>query len=134
MGAYYFHSEPVFHAAILRCDEILTRFLPISLLEVLYPSQNRSPNRPSLNNNPSLDDALCTQAALFSVQYAMAELWMSRGVCPDVVMGVGVGELVAATVAGVMGFEDSIQLVAQKANLFTALPSTNGVMVACRVG
>lgn len=143
MGRCHFDSEPVFHSAILRCDELLLPFLPIPLLEVLYPtagqatplneSSTSGPFRSHLNNILSIDNVLYTQTALFAVQYAMSELWMSRGVCPDVVMGIGVGEFVAATVAGILMFEEAIQLIAQKACMLAALPRSNGVMVACRV-
>lgn len=128
MGRYYFDTESVFRSVVLKCDELLRPFLPCSLLSVLYPSDSGSESTAPV----ALDSALLAEVALFTVQYAMAELWQSRGVHPDVVLGVGAGEFVAATVAGVVGFEEALQLVAQKAKMVSALPENTGVMIACR--
>jgi acyl transferase domain-containing protein len=52
--------------------------------------------------------------ALFAVEYALSELWASWGIQPSAVVGMGVGEYVAACVAGVFSLADGLKLVAQK--------------------
>ena len=58
----------------------------------------------------SLQPSMAT--SLFAFEYALARLWMSWGIVPDAVLGEGVGEFVAACIAGVLRLEDVLPLVA----------------------
>src|SRR6202012_4499144 len=79
-----------------------------SLLDVLYPA----PDQTSL-----LDETAFTQPSLFSLEYALAQLWLSWGIRPAVVMGHSVGEYVAACVAGVFSLEEGLKLIAARGRL-----------------
>ncbi|MFC5289058.1 beta-ketoacyl synthase N-terminal-like domain-containing protein [Actinokineospora guangxiensis] len=48
--------------------------------------------------------------ALFTAQYALARLWLSWGVKPGIMVGRGVGEVVAATVSGLFTVADAARL------------------------
>ena len=53
----------------------------------------------------------------YVLQAAQARLWLSWGLEPDAVLGFGPGELVAAAVAGCVGFEDGLILAYERARL-----------------
>ncbi|KWE72114.1 non-ribosomal peptide synthetase [Burkholderia ubonensis] len=60
--------------------------------------------------------ALDTDAGRFAIHFAWAELWKAWGIRPSVVSGHGVGEYVAACVAGVVSLADALRLVAARSD------------------
>ena len=77
----------------------------------------------------ALRNTTFAQPALFAVEMALARLWQSWGIQPDVVFGHSVGQYAAACVAGVFGLDDGARLIAERGRLFGALPA-GGRMVA----
>lgn len=120
MARELYSTEPVFRAALDRCAAGLDARLPQPLLSVLFP--------PSGGESP-IDDTQFTQPALFAVEYALAQLWMSWGVQPAAVMGHSVGEYVAACIAGVFSLDDALTLIAERGRLMGQLPR-NGAMLS----
>lgn len=130
MGRQLYESQPIFRSSLDLCNEILRPYLKKHLLEVLYPEngERENPSPCPLPLSP-LDETAYTQPALFALEYALFQLWKSWGIEPTVVMGYGVGEYVAACVAGVFNLEDGLKLIAERGRLMQALPQ-DGEMVA----
>ncbi|MBZ4418506.1 non-ribosomal peptide synthetase/type I polyketide synthase [Myxococcus sp. RHSTA-1-4] len=114
-------SAPVFREALERCDTLLRPHLDVPLLSLLFPGPGEDEAR--------VHQTRYTQPALFAVGQALAELWRSWGVKPDAVLGHSVGEYAAAHVAGVLGLEDALRLLALRGRLIQALPQ-DGAMAA----
>ena len=68
------------------------------------------------------------QPALFVVEYALAQLWMSWGIRPCAMIGHSLGEYVAACLAGVYPIDEALRIVAERARLMQAQPA--GAMLA----
>ena len=115
MGRELYESQPTFRAAMDECDRLLAPILQKSLLSVIYP--------PTKQEDSLLDRTAYTQPALFSIEYALAQLWQSWGIQPDAVLGHSVGEYAAACVAGVFSLEDGLRLIAERGRLMQALPA-----------
>ncbi|MFG2232989.1 type I polyketide synthase [Streptomyces sp. NPDC048723] len=119
MGRELYERQPVFKAALDQCDELLTSRFGRPLLPVLFPT----PGEPS-----PIDETSHAQPALFAFEYALAKLWESWGVLPDVMLGHSLGEYVAACLAGVFSLEDALTLVCVRSRLMRELTEA-GTMV-----
>ncbi|MBD2494905.1 type I polyketide synthase [Nostoc sp. FACHB-280] len=110
MGKELYETESVFRAHIEKCCLILRPHLELDLRSVIYPNPSEQEIALEKLQQTSLPDS-----ALFVIEYALAQLWMSWGIAPQAMIGQGVGEYVAATLAGVFSLEDALKIVAKSA-------------------
>ena len=103
-----YQSEPVFRAVLDRCDAVLREVRGASLLDVMF-------GRPG--SAGELNDPAWTQPAVYALQCALTALWSSVGVRPDVVMGLGPGEMAASQAAGVFSLDDGLMSAARRGEL-----------------
>jgi malonyl CoA-acyl carrier protein transacylase len=123
MGKQLYETQPFFRQTLDQCEDILRPHLRKPILDVIYPESTKE------LNSSVIDQTAYTQPALFAIEFALAQLWQSWGIKPDVVMGHSVGEYVAATVAGVFSLEDGLKLIANRGRLMQQLPD-GGEMLA----
>ena len=146
MGQGLYEQFEVFRQEMDRCAQILQPLLNFDIRELLYPRQGiqesparsrgidlkrmlgRDANEPPDPVAQKLDQTIHGQPALFSMEYALARLWLHWGVQPDRMVGHSLGEYVAACLAGVFSLEDALKLVAARARLAQDL--THGSMLA----
>lgn len=118
MGLNLYQHEFVFSAAIDRCAEILKPWLNQDLRDIIYPAAGDGEAAAT-----ALRQTVYTQPALFAIEYALAQLWISWGVRPAAMIGHSIGEFVAACVAGVFSLEDGLKLVATRGRMMWDLPA-----------
>ncbi|WP_432117690.1 acyltransferase domain-containing protein [Streptomyces sp. bgisy032] len=82
---------------------------------------------------PVYDDVTVAQPLLYAVGHALGRLLLDRGVRPAALFGHSVGELVAATLAGVLGFADGMRLMRDRMALFADTPPGGMLAVAASV-
>ena len=112
-----YETEPVFREAVDGCGGDRAGGLERPLEAVLYPAAR---------GRSWLDETAYTQPALFAVEYGLSGMWQSWGIEPAAVMGHSLGEYVAACVAGVMGVEEGIRLVAARGRMMQGLRADGG--------
>jgi acyl transferase domain-containing protein len=118
MGSRLYESSGVFRAAVDRVHEALAGTLDVR--DLLFRQ-----------GEDVLTQTRYTQPALFTVGYALATLLESLGVRPWAMIGHSVGELVAATLAGVLSVEDAAKLVCERGRLVQSVAP--GSMLSVRL-
>jgi amino acid adenylation domain-containing protein/non-ribosomal peptide synthase protein (TIGR01720 family) len=126
MGLGLYRSEPAFREEVDRCAELLAPHLGFDLRGLLYPTDEEAAEAAL-----KLNQTCVTQPALFVVEYALASLWMKRGVRPEAMVGHSIGEYVAACLSGVFSLEDALALVAARGRLIQKMQP--GSMLAVRL-
>ena len=117
MGHQLYQRNAIFHAHIDEVDRLMAPHLGgISILQsVIQGSDDTLAAR-----------TLYSQTAIFAIEYALARVWASMGIVPDVVMGHSVGEVVAAVVAGCLSLADGVALICARAKAIDSLPPGQG--------
>ncbi|MEL6554840.1 MAG: beta-ketoacyl synthase N-terminal-like domain-containing protein [Cyanobacteria bacterium J06621_11] len=119
MARGLYETQAVFKQTLDRCAELLS-LADIDLLSLLY----------SDTQSQALSDTANTQPALFAVEYALAQLWLSWGIQPTAMLGHSIGEYVAACLSGVFDLKTALQLVVMRGQLMQQMPSGSMLSVS----
>ena len=120
MAEELYQREPLFRQHFDQCCDLLRNHLDVDLRDVLYSHKSAAEEQ--------LRRTSVTQPALFSIEYALAQMWMEWGIVPRAMIGHSIGEYVAACLAGVMSLKDALWLVARRGSMMQELPA--GAMLA----
>jgi acyl transferase domain-containing protein len=122
MGFDLYRKEPCFRTHVDACSELLKEQIGLDLRDLLYPLDDLEGAAAKLKQTEY------TQPALFTIEYALAQLWMEWGLTPNTMVGHSIGEYVAACISGVMSLPDALSLVAMRGRLMASMPG--GSMLA----
>lgn len=117
MGRELYAANAVFRAALDECDALFAALTGESLLGMLFSAE------------ADINNTRYTQPTLFAIEYALAKVWESLGVLPDLLLGHSVGEFAAACVAGVFSLADGMKLIEARGRLMGGLPQ-DGTMIS----
>ncbi len=126
MGRSLYESKRVYRETFDHCAAIVQPLLGVDLRDAIFSDAKDEAG------HALLEQTSITQPALFATEFALAALWQAWGVAPRTMVGHSVGEYVAATVAGVMSFEDALRLVTLRGQRMGALPG--GTMLSVSLG
>jgi phthiocerol/phenolphthiocerol synthesis type-I polyketide synthase E len=123
MIAALYDDEPELRLAVDRCAELLAPGLGFDVRGLLLAGAGEAGEAES-----RIAETLAGQAALFTAEYALAQLWMHWGVLPAAMIGHSLGEYTAACLSGVLSLADALGLVLARGRLMERLPP--GAMLA----
>jgi len=118
MGLELYQIEHRFREQVDVCADILKPHLELDIREILFPSAEKTNEAIQ-----QLGQTAITQPALFVLEYALAQLWISYGIRPQAMIGHSIGEYVAACLAGVFSLEDALALVATRGRMMQQVPT-----------
>nr|WP_281288819.1 type I polyketide synthase [Phaeobacter marinintestinus] len=125
MARDLYETEPVFADWMDRGLDHLQPKLDFDIRDVWLPEPDGIEAANARLTKPSVQLPL-----IMIVEYALAQLWISWGVRPTALVGHSMGENTAACLAGVMSFEDCIDLVLLRGRLFDTVPAGGMISVS----
>lgn len=117
MGRELYQTESTFRQQVDTCAEWLMPHLGLDIRRFLYPDAEAVEDCARQLKRPAV-----ALPALFTVEYALAQLWMSWGIQPQSMIGHSLGEYAAACLSGVFSLEDALALVALRGRLAEKMP------------
>ncbi|WP_026906950.1 type I polyketide synthase [Paucisalibacillus globulus] len=120
MGKELYTKFKVFRSAFDTCSTLFMPYLDQSLTELIYSG--------SFGDEFIANTGLA-QPLIFSIEYALDQLWDDLNIRPDIVIGHSIGEYAAAVRADILTLEDAVRLLATRATLMASLPGGSMVSI-----
>ncbi|MCO5232262.1 MAG: type I polyketide synthase [Chitinophagales bacterium] len=103
MAQELYQSEPVFKDSIDKCSQAFSKYVQWSLLEEL--------------NGQNFDAIDIIQPVLIAIEIALGQLWKSKGIQPDIVVGHSMGEVAAAFLADMITLDEAANIICTRSLL-----------------
>ncbi|HRH56313.1 MAG TPA: SDR family NAD(P)-dependent oxidoreductase [Chitinophagales bacterium] len=111
MGVRLATSENVFKEALEEISSIYKKYIDWDLLIEINKPEHES----------RLNEIDIVQPALVAIEIALAKLWISKGVVPDMVVGHSMGEVAAACIAGNITLDEAALIIITRSRLMKQL-------------
>ncbi|MFK7897288.1 MAG: SDR family NAD(P)-dependent oxidoreductase [Myxococcota bacterium] len=128
MGMGLYESEPVFREQIDRGLALVKERLGEDLRPMLF-----CPPEELEQAETQLLEIERQMASIFVCEHAMVKLWESKGIQPEMLVGHSLGENIAASVAGVISYEDCLDWVLLRGRLTASTPEGRMIAVSLPV-
>lgn len=111
MSKDLYSTYRIFKEYFDQCCAIIEKQIGVDLRAIIFCNDNAE----------QLKETRWSQPSIFSIEFALAQLWMSWGVKPDAFIGHSVGEYCAACLAGVFSLEEALQLVIKRGEFMQSM-------------
>lgn len=125
MARRLYEGEPQFRASVDTALATLERIGVPDLRRWLFPVDADRAQAAAALERPSI-----ALPALFTIQVALARLWMALGIKPTGMIGHSSGEYAAAHIAGVIDLESALRIVSARGRLFETVERGGMLSVA----
>lgn len=105
-----YELNPEFRKYFDECATLFEEYEICDLRKLAIESANE-------NDLPRINEPDAAQAIMFSTSWSVARVFIDLGVKPQAMIGHSIGEIVAATLSGVMSLEQAVRLIATRARL-----------------
>ncbi|UUU28508.1 ACP S-malonyltransferase [Streptomyces sp. CA-210063] len=120
MGRWLYGADPVFRDTLDSLDAVVRDVHGDSVIAAIHGDGRGA--------ETAMTRLSLTQPAIFMVEYALARMLRARGFEPELVLGASLGEVVAATVAGIFDSEECLRSLLDQVALFEAECPRGGML------
>ncbi|MCO5230004.1 MAG: type I polyketide synthase [Chitinophagales bacterium] len=103
MAQQLYDSEPIFKSVIDDCAQAFSKYVQWNLLDEL--------------NGENFEALDIIQPILVAIEIALGQLWKSKGIQPDIVVGHSMGEVAAAFLADMITLDDAANIICTRSLL-----------------
>lgn len=129
MGLDLYLNEEEYKKCLDQCIEYINDYLDVDFKEILFPALYDQEKLDTYNINYTQ----WAQPALFITSYSLGVVVKQIGIKASAYIGHSVGELVAATLAGVFTLKDAIKLVLARGRLMQSMPEGGMLLIQCNM-
>ena len=119
MGKVLFDQGGMFARHMRRLDGMVRDLGGFNVLPELYGDRSKA---------VPFDDLRLSHPAIFMVEFALAQCVIDSGIEPDMTLGVSLGSVAAAVVAGSLGVEDALRWVLRHAGWIVENSEPGGML------